>query len=363
MRTGLLYSIGPDDFAHGFSYDDALAQIELADSLGIETVLFGEHHGGRGSPAVGPLVTAASSRTSAIRVGAANCQVGLGHPVSVAEDYVVADIVSRGRVVLGVSPGERPEDFAAAGVAWADREAIFRESVELIRLLWTQGPMRYVGDHVRFPLGAEGEPGWRREPFEPPYVDQWRRGQVIPRHLALTPRPVQLPHPPIWVTGWRRETIEWAASKGFGLLVSPLETDDEVRTKVAWFDAALTAVGRDRSEVDIALARDTFLMADGEEARDRAASQLRDLVTAVRAEMIEDQADLEIMRDIAVDKLAANCFLVGSPEEMVERLQTLRADCGIGHLVCRVHLPGRAWFDTTECIRLLAGRLATRLIA
>lgn len=363
MRTGLLYDLGPDNFAHGFGYDDALSQIELADGLGIDHVLFGEHHGTRGCPAAGPLVSAAATRTSAIRVGVANRQITLDHPVNTAEDFTVADVVSRGRLILGVSPGERPQDFAAAGVPWDERGGRFREAVTLLRALWTQGPVQFSGTHYSFPLGVTGEPGWRREPFAPPYRDQWRRGQVIPEHLPMLPRPVQLPHPPIWVSAWDRPTVEWAATSGLGLLVSSLETDAEVRTKVGWYDTALAAAGRDRCEVDIALTREMLLGADGDAARATAAPHLRGLVERLRAERIDDNAGLAIMGGAGVEELMQTCFVVGTPHEVLDRLLALRAECGIGHLLCRMHLPGRAYFDTTEGIRLLASQLATRLVA
>lgn len=363
MRVGLLYSIGPDDFAAGFGYDEALAQIALADSLGIDHVLFGEHHGTRGTPAVGPLVTAAAARTSAIRVGVANRQLALAHPVNTVEDFTVADIVSRGRLIMGVSPGERPVDFAAAGVAWSERHGRFREAVGLMRALWTQGPVQVTGEFYNFPLGVEAEPGWRREPYEPPFRDQWRRGQLIPEYLPMLPRPVQLPHPPVWVNAWDRDTIEWAAAHGLGLLISSLETDAEVSTKVGWYDAALAAAGRDRCEVDVALARETFLGADGGAARETALPQLRSLVDAVRRDCSDDQRGLAIMGGADADALVDDCFVVGTAHEVLDRLLSLRAECGIGHLLCRVHLPGRSYFDTTECIRLLAGQLATRLVA
>ncbi len=360
MRVGLLYGLGPTEAAE--HYQTALTQIEEADRLGLDFVLFEEHHGDRGCPAVVPLITAAASRTSAIRVGAANRQLSLEYPTNVAEDFAVADVISRGRVVLGVSPGERKADFDAAGVDWDEREARFREAVEIVRLLFTQSGVQYVGEHYQFPHEAAGEPGWRREPFEPPFVDQWRRGQARPDFLAMLPRPVQWPHPPIWATGWRRETIEWAATRGLGFLCSSLETEDEVATKVGWYGDSLEACGRDRSEVDVGLARNIFLAADGDEARDRALPALREHVAAVRAEMTQEQADLDIMDGLDEQALLDSCFLVGSATEVVDRVKALQADLGITHLACRVWLPGREHIETLECIRLLASELHTRLV-
>ena len=363
MRVGLLYALGPDTFAAGGSYQEALVQIEEADRLALDSVLFEEHHGARGCPAVGSLAAAAAARTKAIRVGTANRQLTLEYPANVAEDFAVADIISRGRVILGVSPGERPEEFRAAGVPWETREARFREAVEIVRTLWTQSNVQFIGEHYRFPLGVDGESGWRREPFAPPFVDQWRRGQVIPEYLPMLPRPVQLPHPPIWVNGFRRDTIEWAASRGLGYLCSSLETDDEVRVKAGWYHDALEAAGRDRNEVEIALARELFLAEDGAAAREIALPSLRRHVEALRAEAGEDRSDLAIMKGLDEASLLETCFLVGSPLEVLDRLKALQADVGVGHLLCRVHLPGRKRLDVINCIRLLASQLHTRMVA
>ncbi len=361
MRVGLLYGLGPRDAEGG--YETALSQIDEADRLGLDFVLFEEHHGQRGCPAVGSLVAAAASRTSAIRVGSANRQLALEYPTNVAEDFAIADLISRGRVVFGVSPGERKADFDAAGVAWDEREERFREAVEIVRMLWTQGGAQYIGEHYQFPLEAHGEPGWRREPFEAPFVDQWRRGQSKPDFLAMLPRPVQWPHPPIWATGWRRGTIEWAASRGLGLLCSPLETDDEVKTKVGWYGDALEACGRDRTEVDVCVARELYLAADGEEARERALPAMRDHLAAVRAEANEDQAGLAAIDGLDDRALLDRCFLVGTPTEVVERVKALQADAGVTHLACRVWLPGRDQFEALDCIRLLASQVHARLVA
>ena len=358
MRLGLLYGLGPAD-----DYAQALTQIEEADRLGFDFALFEEHHGDRGCPAVGSLVTAAAARTSAIRVGAANRQLTLEHPVNVAEDFSVADIISRGRVILGVSPGERPTDFAAAGIPWDQREQRFREAVELVRTLWTQGGVQFVGEHYTFPLGVEGPAGWRREPYTPPFLDQWRRGQTRPDYLPLLPRPVQWPHPPIWVTGWRRDTIEWAASRGLGFMCSSLETDTEVRARLGWYGEALAQAGRDANEVCVALARDVFIAADGDEARELALPALRRQLDAVRAEATDEQADLACMNGLDEATLLEQCWLVGSASEVLDRVKALQADSGLTHLACRVWLPGRVHSDVIESIRLLASQLHTRLVA
>ncbi len=111
------------------------------------------------------------------------------------------------------------------------------------------------------------------------------------------------------------------------------------------------------------LTREVFLAADGDEARERALPALRDHVAAIRAETIDEQADLAIMGDIDEQALLDRCFLVGTPFDVLDRIKSLQADSGVTHLACRVWLPGREHFETLECIRLLASQLHTRLVA
>ncbi|AMN47569.1 hypothetical protein ACG33_10760 [Steroidobacter denitrificans] len=356
---GLLYSLGPD-----CSYRNALEQIVEADRLGFDSALFEEHHGTLGAPEVAPLAAGAAARTRSIRVGPANRQLTLDFPLNSAEDYALVDIVSRGRLIMGVSAGERAEEFAAAGVPWSEREARFREATDLLRTVWSQSNVQFIGEHYTFPLHAEGARGWRREPFKTPFIDQWRRGQITDaQHLPLLPRPTQLPHPPIWVNAGSRAVIEWAASRGYHLLVSSIETDDEVREKVNWYDSALAKAGRDRSEVEVALARELFIAADGWAARDKAIPSLRARFDALRREAVEERAGLAAIRGLTDEDLLAKCALFGSYDEVLERLLRFKGDVGITHLLCRMHLPGRDHLDVIESIRLTSSMLQTRLVA
>lgn len=358
MRVGLLYGLGPT-----CSYDAAFRQIVEADRLGLDSVLFEEHHGDWGSPAVFPLITAAAGQTKSIRVGCANRQLALEYPINGADDAATADIVSRGRLIFGVSAGERVAEFRAAGVPWAERESRFCEALDLVRTVWSQSNVQYIGRHYRFPKEAEGAPGWRREPVPQHFVVQWRRGQLIPQYLPFLPKPVQLPYPPVWVNATSRTIIEWAALHGYSLLVSSLETETEVAAKVAWYDAALARAGRSRNEVEVALSREVFLADDGDTARQTGLPALRGFIEAVRKEKREDLADLALAKGPADAELLATCALYGSVAEVTGRLLRLKAEVGINHLICRSHLPERPYLDVLNSIKLIATAIYPRLVA
>lgn len=379
MRLGLLYGVGPDAFAAGASYQDILGQVQLADLIGLDSAIFEEHHGALGCPAPGSLAAAAASRTTSIRVGTLNRQIALEYPMTTADDWSIVDVMSRGRAILGVSPGERESEFAAAGVPWGERDGRFRDSVEIVRTAWTQDSVQYIGERLRFPLSANGEPssGWRREPLDAtglsvsgkelsyvrPYIDQWRRGAYAPQYLPMTPKPLQIPHPPIWVRSSRREIIEWAAQKGLSLATSTLETDDEIRTRIAWYTEALEAAGRDLREVEVVVAREVFLAEDGDQARETALPSLRRHINAVLDEAPEEHGDLATLASLDDDKLLETCALIGSPAEVLDRLKALQSEVGMTHLVCRMFLPGRSHADVVNSIRLLASQVHTRLLA
>jgi alkanesulfonate monooxygenase SsuD/methylene tetrahydromethanopterin reductase-like flavin-dependent oxidoreductase (luciferase family) len=310
-----------------------------------------------------PLMAAAAARTKSIKVGSSNRQLCLEYPINGAEDFSVIDQISRGRVIMGVSAGEREEEFRAAGVPWEQREGRFREALELLRTVWSQSNVRFIGEHYQFPLRAEGELGWEREPYKAPFVDQWRRGQTIPDHLPVLPQPVQTPHPPMWVNASSKSVIEWAGSKGYSLLISTLETDEEVREKVELYDSALHKAGRDRNEVEVALCRDLLMADDGDEARAKALPALRARIDQQRALASEDQADLAAIRGLSDDELVTRCALYGNYQELLQRLLPLKAEAGINHLICRSSLPGIDSQDVLRSIRLTASALHSRLQA
>ncbi len=132
---------------------------------------------------------------------------------------------------------------------------------------------------------------------------------------------------------------------------------------MAWYDRALAQAGRDRSEVNVILAREVFLAEDADAARKTALPILHRHLDAARAEANEDQSGLAVLDGLDESTLLDACVLIGTPQEFVGRLKALQAEAGINHLLCRVYLPGRDHAKVVESIRLLASQLHTRLLA
>jgi alkanesulfonate monooxygenase SsuD/methylene tetrahydromethanopterin reductase-like flavin-dependent oxidoreductase (luciferase family)/putative sterol carrier protein len=188
---------------------DALEQIELADRVGLDSVWEVEHHfleEYSHSSASGVFLGAASQRTKRIRLGFGILPLPLGyqHPARVAETAAMLDLVSGGRVELGTGETSSGAELEGFGVDRETKRAQWEEMLPVVARMMVEEPF----------AGADG-----------------RFLSMPPRNVV--PKPVQKPHPPLWVACSRRETIRLAAEKGIGALSFSFVEPEEAE---AWVD-------------------------------------------------------------------------------------------------------------------------------
>jgi alkanesulfonate monooxygenase SsuD/methylene tetrahydromethanopterin reductase-like flavin-dependent oxidoreductase (luciferase family) len=142
--------------ASGFSeqqrYRDIMAQIELGDELGFDTVWLGELHFSRTfSILADPLMVlaAAAQRTNRIRLGTAVTLLPLHNPVKIAEEAATVDILSDGRLELGVGRGTAPLHYEGYGIPQEESRERFEEALDFILKAWTNDIFSYEGKHFR----------------------------------------------------------------------------------------------------------------------------------------------------------------------------------------------------------------------
>src|SRR5215510_13309033 len=173
MRFGVFHQAAAEPGrSHADRYAEMIGLIALADELGFDVAWLAElHFGGAFSLLSNPLmaVPAIAARTRRIRIGTAVTLLPLHHPLSCAEQAATADLLSGGRLEFGVGRGSIPTQFHGFRIAVAENRARFDEALEIIRLAWTEERFSY---HGRFHE-----------------VD----------NLAVVPKPLQRPHPPIRV--------------------------------------------------------------------------------------------------------------------------------------------------------------------
>jgi probable F420-dependent oxidoreductase len=174
MQFGLIYDFrNPARWQRPIAelYAEQLEQIAYAEQLGFDSVWITEHHFIEDgyTPSVLPIAAAIAARTSRIRIGTWVLLLPLHNALRVAEDAATVDVISNGRLDLGMGLGYRIEEFEAFSVDRRHRGRLMDEGVELIRRAWTEERVTFDG---RF---------------------------YSVRDLQVTPKPVQKPYPPIWL--------------------------------------------------------------------------------------------------------------------------------------------------------------------
>jgi alkanesulfonate monooxygenase SsuD/methylene tetrahydromethanopterin reductase-like flavin-dependent oxidoreductase (luciferase family) len=172
-------------------YHNALAQLELADRLGYDYAWEVEHHfleEYSHSPAPEVFLGAASQRTKRIRLGHGIIQLTTNHPARVAERVAALDLLSDGRVELGLGEGASITELGPFDRSMEEKRAVWEDAVRCVLPMFTREGWEYDGPHFKFPL------------------------------RNVLPKPLQRPHPPLWVACSQLETIEMAGRRGMGAL-------------------------------------------------------------------------------------------------------------------------------------------------
>jgi alkanesulfonate monooxygenase SsuD/methylene tetrahydromethanopterin reductase-like flavin-dependent oxidoreductase (luciferase family) len=219
MKFGIFYEHQlPRPWSEGREqklFQDALSQVELADKLGIDYAWEVEHHfleeySHSSAPEV--FLAAASQRTERIRLGHGIVLMPPGYnaPARIAERIATLDLVSNGRVDFGTGESASRMELEGFNIDREQRRAMWRETVEQTANMLAMDPY----------------PGFEGEFFSMPARN-------------VVPKPVQKPHPPIWVACSNRETIHLAAQLGIGALTFSFVDPEEAKQ---WVDDYYTTI-------------------------------------------------------------------------------------------------------------------------
>lgn len=131
---------------------DTIEEIELADQLGFDSAWLAEHHFSEYGILGNPLTMAAAvaQRTTRIIIGTAVAVIPLYDPMRLAEDGALVDILSGGRLVLGMGRGYQPREFAGFGRTLEDSFDLYRETVDLLKLAWSTEGFSYHGTKYHY---------------------------------------------------------------------------------------------------------------------------------------------------------------------------------------------------------------------
>ncbi|WP_374443050.1 LLM class flavin-dependent oxidoreductase [Stella sp.] len=313
MRIGLfiLQQMRDRSVAPARVVDDAMRQAVLAEELGFDTVWFAEHHFANLGMCPSPLLAAghAAARTSRIRLGTGVVVLPLYNPMRLVDEIAYVDLLSGGRLDLGIGSGSHQHEFTGLGIPIAEARERFGEVLDVIDMALEHGRVEYRGRHFAVPAS-------------------W-----------LPLRPAQSPVP-VYLAGLARDpamiarTVERRYTPFVSAMWMPPAAVAQVRQP---FDAARRAAGRDPAAEPFAIQRLVYVTddpADAEEAARRAIYTHRLVATLKAGTGRFDEgyvAEVAGEHDPTPEEVLEKA-MIGPPERVIAMLQEDMAVVGPSHL-------------------------------
>jgi alkanesulfonate monooxygenase SsuD/methylene tetrahydromethanopterin reductase-like flavin-dependent oxidoreductase (luciferase family) len=347
MDFGLFFLMQRDDaWDEQAVYDSALAQMLAAEPLGYHSAWIAEHHFNDYGLCPAPPVLAAfvAARTRTLRLGMGVSLLPLHHPVDLAESLAVLDVLSGGRLDVGIGRGGTLQDYQTFQSDRADARARVEEGIALLQASWSGAPFDFRG---RFHTAER---------------------------LHVRPRPAQQPHPPIFVAANSEDSVQSAARLGLPTLSSFFVSIDELRRRHAVYREVAREAGRSESEIE-ALEQRAWGMRVVHVAPSRA-----EALAAIEAPFMGYQRKMAILRSDGTggtvpnsfdrsllklrpfaDYLATDWMLLGTADEVREGLERYLEATGYRRLLLLMAVPGLATELALRSMRLFAEHVAPAL--
>ncbi|HEX3860882.1 MAG TPA: LLM class flavin-dependent oxidoreductase [Stellaceae bacterium] len=312
-------------------FDETLAMVRLADRLGYDSLTKTAHYSAHPFQMLQlvPMLARFTAEAPHMRLNAGVVLLPLMSPLHVAEEFATLDVMSAGKIILGVGLGYRDVEFKAFGAPRSQRARRMEDNIVAIRRLWTEDKVSMKARH-----------------FE---LDE----------ASCSLKPLQKPHPPIWVGAFADAAIERAARLGDCWYVGPSVTIATIERQLDLYRSALDAAGKP-FPVEFPLRREVFVARAREEAIRLCRPYLGAKYAAYHAwgqELPADDSGLG--QDFA--SLGEDRFLVGSPDEVAEAIIAIHRRIGANHLVMSTEWAGMPQSLALETIELIAREVIPRV--
>jgi alkanesulfonate monooxygenase SsuD/methylene tetrahydromethanopterin reductase-like flavin-dependent oxidoreductase (luciferase family) len=290
-------------------YERALQRIEIMDRTGYDAVWLAEHHFHSFSvcPSVHMMGVQVASRTRRLRIGTAVSLAAFYHPLRLAEEVALLDVLSGGRVNWGAGRGFDPVEFRAFGIPVEQSAARMQEAVEVVLKAWTSERLRHDGEYFRFD------------------------------DIEVLPKPHQQPHPPVWLAASSEQAVERAAARGFTIMMDPHSPHDEIARKRRLYQQRLEESGHSFEGRQIPMARFIAVAPTAREAEDTARRGARWLVGSYAKPTNQPRMGVTGNSQQPPDpaeRYMDGVIVYGTPEAVVDELARLREEMLLDYLLC-----------------------------
>ncbi len=310
-----------------------LREAEQAERYGFDGVMVPERHARTECMFPSPLtlLAAIAARTQRVRIGSYVIMPPLYNPMHLAEEATMIDLLSGGRLILGLGVGYHPHYFSHFGVPLKQREGRFEEALEVMRKAWTTpGPFSHQGKYYRF------------------------------ENAHLTPKPYQKPHPPVWIGAFFPKSIARAGRLGDVWAMAPfLETQEALKAQVEIYKEAAVQAGKTPR---IALLRDGWLASSMEEAEKTFGPLwLEECKFYFRWGMLAPTPEFRSESDFTLPKVRRH-LLLGTAQDWIEKLAFWQETLGVEWFVIRGRLPlGPEPQRVLECLQRIGEEVVPHL--
>jgi alkanesulfonate monooxygenase SsuD/methylene tetrahydromethanopterin reductase-like flavin-dependent oxidoreductase (luciferase family) len=342
------------------NYAEHLDEMTYCEELGLDGVVFNEHHyssyGTMPSPNL--IAAALSQRTNRIKIGVLGNILPLrNHPVRVAEEYAMIDCLSNGRLIAGFVRGI-PAEYVWYGVNPEESRGRFQEAYDLIMTAWTNSVWSFEGEFFNL------------------------------KDCAVWPRPVQQPHPPIWIAARSAESIEWCVKRHLPC-AQVYQTTGQIEDTFNYYRSKAKEDGWEAKPDDFILCRHIYIDHSNKEAQEIAEPAMRyffsvynrgfnDAINQTAADQQKLLAKLTSERSfnyfregnrsridfstLGWDELVKSGYMIaGDPDSVARQIQDQMKQIGADHFMGMFHIGNLAHEKVISSLDLFKKEIMPRL--
>ena len=304
--------------------DDQLRMVRAVRDRGWDSIWAGQHYlpDGMAMPQCVPFVSRITAECGSMEVGIGILLLALHNPLDVAETWASVDVLCGGRLTFGVGLGYREVEYHGFGLDPKSKVRRFEANLDLVKRLWTT-------DNVDSDL-------------------EWCRLESV----TLNIKPVQKPRPPIWIAANAHAAVERAARMGDAWMINPHATTDTITEQAALFRATRESEGLPPATTTPAM-REIYCAPTRALAVERAAPYLlkkyRHYADWGQHKALPGDEDFRA----GFDELSRGRFIVGTPDDCLERLLPWRDELGVDHFIFRTDWVGMPADTALQSIDLL----------
>jgi alkanesulfonate monooxygenase SsuD/methylene tetrahydromethanopterin reductase-like flavin-dependent oxidoreductase (luciferase family) len=287
-------------------YERAFERIAIMDEGGYDAVWLAEHHFNTYSvcPSVTLMGTHVAALTKQLRIGTAVTLAGFYQPLRLAEELALLDNLSGGRLNWGAGRGFDPTEMRSFGVKPEESADRYRECVDIVLKAWGDAPVSHHG------------PNWQFE------------------NVDVLPKPLQQPHPPVWLAATSPESIVRAAQDGFTILMDPHSSHEQIAQKKTLYRQTLEANGFSMAGREIPVGRLMAIAETDEQAKEvaraGAAWTVGSYAQPKGTKYIGGEA---VGAEDPVERYVNDVVIYGSPERVVDQLLAMKDEMPLDYLL------------------------------